>query len=65
MGTALLNGSLKICRLCGKEQQVPTVQLFGNSNDASLIEEIAFFLPIQVCKIFNTYRYKYLIAYTF
>ena len=48
MGTVLLNESVKICRLCGKEQQLPTISLFENTDNTALKEEISFFLPIQV-----------------
>ena len=48
MGTMVLNESVKICRLCGKEQQVPTTSLFEDPDNSALKEEISFFLPIQV-----------------
>ena len=48
MGTVMLNQSMNVCRLCGKEQLDPTISLFENSSDPSLKEEILFFLPIQV-----------------
>ena len=53
MGTVMLNQSMNVCRLCGKEQLDPTMSLFENSNDPSLNEEISFFLPIQVKILVN------------
>ena len=53
MGTVMLNQSMNVCRLCGKEQLDPTISLFENSNDPSLNEEISFFLPIQVTIVVN------------
>ena len=46
----LLNDSMKICRLCGKEQQSETISIFDRSgtNESDLKKEISFFLPIQV-----------------
>ena len=46
----LLNDSMKICRLCGKEQQSETISIFDRSgtNESNLKKEISFFLPIQV-----------------
>ena len=51
MGTVLLNESVKICRLCGKEQQLPTISLFEDTDSTTLKEEISFFLPIQVREV--------------
>ena len=46
----LLNDSMKICRLCGKEQKSETISMFERSdaNASDLKKEISFFLPIQV-----------------
>ena len=45
-----LNESMKICRLCGKEQQSETISIYEHSEtvETNLKEEISFFLPIQV-----------------
>ena len=42
--------SMKICRLCGKEQQSDTISIYKSSeaDETNLKEEISFFLPIQV-----------------
>jgi hypothetical protein len=55
MGTVLLNESVKICRLCGKEQQLPTISLFKDTDNTALKEEISFFLPIQVRYVSMTF----------
>ena len=47
MGVGLLNDSITVCRLCGKEQQGSTMPIFDNTTSA-LQMDIAFFLPIQV-----------------
>ena len=58
MGTVMLNQSMNVCRLCGKEQLDSTISLFENSNDPSLKEEISFFLPIQVNIVVNGASYS-------
>ena len=58
MGTVMLNQSMNVCRLCGKEQLDSTISLFENSNDPSLKEEISFFLPIQVNIVVNGANYS-------
>ena len=58
MGTAMLNQSMNVCRLCGKEQLDSTISLFENTNDPSLKEEISFFLPIQVNIVVNGVSYS-------
>ena len=57
IGTAMLNQSMNVCRLCGKEQLDSTISLFENTNDPSLKEEISFFLPIQVNIVVNGVSY--------
>ena len=58
MGTVMLNQSMNVCRLCGKEQLDSTISLFENTNDPSLKEEISFFLPIQVNIVVNGVSYS-------
>ena len=53
----LLNDSMNICRLCGKEQNSKTISIYERSetNEPNLKEEISFFLPIQVDNHLSNY----------